>query len=353
MVIIIAVFIALLFAMNIGGSGAAASMGIVYGTGAIRSKRRTLIICSIAIFLGAAFGSRKVIETVGTGLIDVQLLNATSVVIILGSACTSLFIANMIGIPLSTSEVTVGAVIGLGFVYKSIYVESVLYIVLWWMITPLLAFLIVYGAILFYKKVRIKFPQPFRIKKQYIVLFVIIAGFLEALAAGMNNVANAVGPLVGAAMIPSSIAMGVGGLFIAIGAIVFGGKVLDTNGKKITKISIHDGLIVSLTSACITIIASICGIPIPMTQVTTSAIVGVGVANEGKVIFQQPIFKRIMIVWVVSPLISFFIAYYMVQIFVEQDMLSILLMTVFLLFVVTVWKMRTSIWKKEINKRSV
>src|SRR5699024_3388301 len=113
--------------------------------------------------------------------------------------------------------------------------------------------------------------------------------------------------------------------FIAIGAIVFGGKVLDTNGKKITKISIHDGLIVSLTSACITIIASICGIPIPMTQVTTSAIVGVGVANEGKVIFQQPIFKRIMIVWVVSPLISFFIAYYMVQIFVEQDMLSILL----------------------------
>lgn len=348
-----AVFIALLFAMNIGGSGAAATMGIVYGTGAIRSKRRTLIICSIGIFLGAAFGSRKVIETIGTGLIDVDLLNATSVVIILGSACTSLFIANMIGIPLSTSEVTVGAVIGFGFVYRSIYVESVVNIVLWWMITPLIAFLIVYVAILFYKKLIIKLPHKFHIKKQYIVLFVIFAGFLEALAAGMNNVANAVGPLVGAAMIPSSLAMGLGGVFIAIGAIVFGGKVLDTNGKKITKISIHDGLIVSLTSAGITIIASICGIPIPMTQVTTSAIVGVGVANEGKIIFQQPIFKRIMIVWILSPLLSFFIAYYMVQIFIEQDMLSILLMTAFLLFSVTIWKIKTSIWKKDMNKRSV
>src|SRR5699024_12315546 len=96
------------------------------------------------------------------------------------------------------------------------------------MITPLLAFLIVYGAILFYKKVRIKFPQPFRIKKQYIVLFVIIAGFLEALAAGMNNVANAVGPLVGEAMILSSIAMGVGGFVIVIGVMFIVGRGLDT-----------------------------------------------------------------------------------------------------------------------------
>ncbi len=38
MLIAIAFLVALFFAMNIGGSGAAASMGIAYGSGAVKHK---------------------------------------------------------------------------------------------------------------------------------------------------------------------------------------------------------------------------------------------------------------------------------------------------------------------------
>lgn len=353
MVIVIVLIIALFFAMNIGGSGAAATMGIVYGTGAIRSKKYSLIICSIGIFLGAAFGSQAVIKTIGTGLIQASMLTDVFVMIILASACISLFIANIIGIPLSTSEVTVGAVIGVGFIYQKVYVESLIYIVMWWIITPFIAFFSVYGMLILFQKLKQKKLISFRLKKQYLIYFVIIAGFLEAVSAGMNNVANAVGPLVGADLLSLEAAMVIGGLFIALGAISLGGKVLDTNGKKITKITLHDGMIISFTSATITIIASVFGVPIPMTQVTTSAIVGAGVANQGKKVFQQDIFKKIIIVWLVSPLISFLIAFFMVQLFVEKEIWLGILLALLSLGWVIARTMKNHKWKEKIKQRSV
>ncbi|MFL6516915.1 MAG: inorganic phosphate transporter, partial [Bacillus sp. (in: firmicutes)] len=48
---VIAVSIGLFFAVNIGASGAAASMGISYGAGVI-AKRKALALCAIAVFLG-------------------------------------------------------------------------------------------------------------------------------------------------------------------------------------------------------------------------------------------------------------------------------------------------------------
>ena len=353
MIIAIAIVIALFFAMNIGGSGAAATMGIVYGTGAIRSKKYTLIICSIGIILGATFGSKAVIKTIGTGLIQASMLTDIYVIIILSSACISLFIANLIGIPLSTSEVTVGAVIGVGFIYKKIYIKSLIYIVMWWIITPVIAFLVVYSILTLFHKFKKNNTISFRLKKQYLIFFVIIAGFLEAISAGMNNVANAVGPLVGADFLTVESAMILGGVFIALGAFTLGGKVLDTNGKKITKISLHDGMIISLTGATITIIASIYGIPIPMTQVTTSAIVGAGVANQGKQVFQQNIFKKIMMVWLVSPFISFLIALFLVQLLVEQAIFLGIILSALCILLMILWSVKNNKWKDKIKQRSV
>lgn len=347
MIVAIVILIALFFAMNIGGSGAAATMGIAYGTGAIRSKIITLMICALGIFLGVIFGSHEVIQTIGTGLIEASMLTDTYVAIILTSACISLLFANVIGIPLSTSEVTVGAIIGVGFIYQAIYVQSLLYIMMWWIITPLAAYFIVYSILTCWRVLRKKWPFTFRMSQRVLIMIVIIAGFLEAVSAGMNNVANAVGPLVGAGILSLEAAMFVGGVFIALGAVAFGGKVLVTNGKKITKLSLQDGIVISFTSAMITIIASLFGIPIPMTQVTTSAIVGAGVAKEGKVMLQQSIIQKIIIVWVLSPLISFLIAYSMVQLLIESHFfMSMALSMSFLYF----WYMKNGFVQKRLKQ---
>lgn len=58
----IAIGIALFFAANIGASGAAASMGVAYGSGAIKSARLALLLCAIGVLLGAVIGEGKLLK---------------------------------------------------------------------------------------------------------------------------------------------------------------------------------------------------------------------------------------------------------------------------------------------------
>ncbi len=114
-------------------------MGAAYGSGTLPNKRIALLLCAIAIFLGS-LGGGEVVKTIGSGIVPPSILQTELVVIVLAAATISLFAANVLGIPLSTSEVTVGAVVGAGIAYQSVYVGKLLWIVSFWLITPLAAF---------------------------------------------------------------------------------------------------------------------------------------------------------------------------------------------------------------------
>ncbi|HHY73576.1 MAG TPA: inorganic phosphate transporter [Bacillus bacterium] len=328
MILLYAAFIiALFFAMNIGASGAAASISIAYGSGAIASKRNALLLCGIAIFAGAVIGGSEVVKTIGTGIIPQTLLSNTIVLIILSSAALSLFIANILGIPLSTSEITVGSVVGVGVAYKALYINNILIIVSFWIVIPAIAFIlaITVGKIII--KLEKRFPGLKQAKAQKIIsVFVIIVGFFEAFSAGMNNVANAIGPLVGANLISIDKGTIIGGLFVALGAVFLGGKVLETNGKKITKFSLLEGGAISGTGASLVIISSIYGLPVPLTQVTSTAIMGIAVAQKGATQVQKNIIIKILKVWLVSPIFSLVISYGLVKLIVNLDIYAIVVL---------------------------
>jgi sulfate permease len=318
-----AVGIALFFAMNIGASGAAAAMGVAYGSGAIQRKRLALVLVAAGVFLGAWLGGGEVVKTLGSGIIPSSILNESLVLIILFSATFTLFCANLMGIPLSTSEVTVGSVVGVGIACEALYVNNVLVIVSFWLIVPIAAFLLAWGLGCGVRRLESLGPKwrgegsP-RWRKALIML-VIGAGFVEAFSAGMNNVANAVGPLVGAGML--SIGQGVlwGGLFVALGAVLLGGKVLETNGKKITRLSLLQGMTISGIGGTLVVICSLFGIPVPLTQITTTAILGIGSSSQGFQLWQKGIVLRILKVWLVSPLISLVVSFMLVKLFVEPS----------------------------------
>ncbi|MEI3614064.1 inorganic phosphate transporter [Pseudogracilibacillus sp. SO30301A] len=151
------------------------------------------------------------------------------------------------------------------------------------------------------------------------LLFVIGIGFLESFSAGMNNAANAVGLLVGAGVLSTSNGMLLGGIFAALGAMLLGGGTIETNGKKITALSLIQGVTVSITSTILVIVALLYGIPVPMTQITTSGIVGIGASQQGVNIFRRNIIKKIVAIWVVSPLLSLVIAYTFFKFIIEND----------------------------------
>jgi sulfate permease len=159
-----------------------------------------------------------------------------------------------------------------------------------------------------------------------LTVILIFAGFMEAFSAGMNNVANAVGPLVGAGLISVSKGIWIGGAFVALGAIFLGKKVLETNGKKITSYSKPEGILISGTGAGLVIVSSIFGLPVPLTQITSSAIIGLGMAKNGSEILHKHIVKKIIRIWIVSPLFSLAISYFLVKLFLESDIYSIVVL---------------------------
>ncbi|MNI01040.1 Sulfate permease CysP [compost metagenome] len=329
----VAIAIALFFAMNIGASGAAASMGVAYGSGAIKRKRIALLLVAVGVFLGAYFGGGEVVKTVGSGIVPSTLLTVELVIIILLSATVTLFCSNLMGIPLSTSEVTIGSVVGVGVAYKSLYVGHILVIVSFWVIIPAIAFVLAWLAGRFITNLErrdARWRGESGEWKRWLTLLVIAAGFLEAFSAGMNNVANAVGPLVGAGLMSTSNGVLWGGLFVSLGAIFLGGKVLETNGKKITNMSLLQGTTISGIGGLLVIIASIFGIPVPLTQVTTTAILAIGTAEHGFKLWQKGIIGKILKVWLVSPLLALVVSYTLVKVIIEPDVYVLLVLAALL-----------------------
>lgn len=322
---IVAILISFFFAMNIGASGAAASMGVAYGAGAITRPRNALILCSIGVILGAVIGGGEVVKTISEGIIPSSLITIKIVVIILFSATFSLFLANLLGIPLSTSEVTVGSVVGVGIAHQVLYVNNLLWIVMFWILIPIVAFGIAYFVIKMLHSFH--FTKKYTFEGKVVTIILIFAGFFEAFSAGMNNVANAVGPLVSANILTVSKGTIIGGAFVALGALLLGRRVLETNGKKITKFTKIEGILISGTGASLVTIASIFGIPVPLTQITSSSILGIGMAKNGsKITFQQRIVKNMLMVWLISPLISLTLSYFLVKLFIDNDIYTIIVL---------------------------
>jgi sulfate permease len=349
----IAIAISLFFAMNIGASGAAASMGIAYGSGAV-NKRIALIFVSIGVFLGAYLGGGEVVKTLGKGIIaDQSLLTVETVIVILIGATLTLFASNLLAVPLSTSEVTVGSIVGVGVAFQSLLVKNILVIVSFWIIVPIAAFLIAlisgYGIKYLEKKNPNLAGKGTGLWRKVLIVTVTGAGVFEAFSAGMNNVANAVGPLVGAGLLSADSGLLWGGIFVALGAILLGGRVLDTNGKKITRLSLLQGTTISTTGGALVTLASLYGLPVPLTQVTTTAILGIGVVNQGFKIFQRGTIGKILKVWLVSPLLSMVVSYGLIKIFIEPQVYHLIILLALLISVVGLYSLYKSVLDEKRN----
>lgn len=305
--------IALFFAMNIGASGTAASMGSAYGAGAV-NKRVALALVAAGTLTGAGLGGGKVVQTISGGLIPATEVTPGLAVIILATASVTLFVANLRGIPLSTSEVTVGALVGVGLARGVLLADRLPVILIAWAALPFLAFTIaaLLGRLLrgtrgWNPKTADRRPGSSR----FLAAGLVAAGTYEAVAAGMNNVANAVGPLVGAGLLALPTAQWLGGAFVGLGALALGGRVLETNGKKITELTLLGGTVVSGTTGSLVILASWLGLPVPLTQATTAAIMGVAFSRSGVGALRSKIILNIIEVWVLSPLLSLVGAYFL------------------------------------------
>jgi len=337
--LLIPLLVAFFLALNMGGSGTSPSFSAAYGANIIR---RGLIpgLFGIMVFLGAILAGKATATTIGKDIIDPLMMNHYLVSIILFSVGISLLLANLLGIPQSTSQSTVMALSGAAVYFnvlntKKLFIE----IIPTWFVTPVASFIIclLIGKYI-YKPIRRKgyFTYKNISKHPVIKTLIIMMALYVSFSIGANNVANASGPI--ASMVINELQIkpaGDGFILImllctfiiapgfGIGSSIFGKKILENTGKGIVLFGPVEAIIISFVTATILLLVSVTrGIPTSLVQLNTAGIIGIGVAKLGyRNIFKKTEVNRFFLVWLIAPVIAFFLSFLLTSLFYHRGLI--------------------------------
>jgi len=294
-----------------GGGNFAASFAAAYG-GKIITKKRAQILFAIFVFLGAILLGRPVAGTLENRIIPSEFINLEVVVIILISATVSLFIANLLHVPQSTSLVTVGSILGVGLYFGSIYTKTFLYLIPFWIFLPLIGYVLTYilGKFIYPpRKSNFWIYERLVNHTERLKAFVIIASCYNAFSVGANNVANAVGPLAGADIISKSLGLALIAPIFGLGSLVFH-QSLKTTGEKIVPLGLLTATIICLVTGTLMITASLLGVPQSFVMIKVASVFAIsGLKNGHKLTFANPVTKKTYLTWIITPVIAAIISF--------------------------------------------
>jgi sulfate permease len=320
--------IAMFLAITMGGSGTGPAFSAAYGANAIR---KSLIpgLFGIMVFLGAIIAGKGTASTLGKDLFPAEMMSFEIVSIILFSVAISLLLANLAGIPQSTSQSTVLSVTAAALYFDKFNSQKLLYeIVPTWFILPIISFIISYlvGKYI-YRPMRrrgltMSRSSNLNLNPVWNTLILIMSLYV-AFSIGANNVANAAGPI--ASMTANELDISIDKNFtlimilatlivapnFGIGSSIFGHKIVKNTGKEIFLFGKFEAVIIAFVSASLLLIASIFkGIPTSLVQLNVAAIIGIGVAKLGpKNIFLKTQVRKFFLVWLIAPIIAFSLTY--------------------------------------------
>jgi sulfate permease len=325
---VIPFIIGLFLAITMGGSGTGPAFSAAYGSGVLK-KSAIAGLFGIMVFLGAIIAGKQTATTIGKGLINPEMMNLALVSIILFSVAISLLIANVAGIPQSTSQSTVLAVMAAATYFDQgnphkLFTE----IIPAWFILPVIAYFISYlmGKYI-YRPMRrrgLTISRSSNVNRKPVLNAIIVfMSLYVAFSIGANNVANAAGPIASMTANELGIVDQKGfnllltfSVFMiapafGIGSSIFGTKILKNTGKEIVLFGKFEAIIISFVSASLLLLASVTkGIPTSLVQLNVAAILGIGVAKLGpRNIFMKTEVRKFFLMWLIAPAIAFSLCY--------------------------------------------
>jgi phosphate/sulfate permease len=140
-------------------------------------------------------------------------------------------------------------------------------------------------------------------------LIPLAACVLIAFGIGSNDTSNALGICIGCGIIRLQKALLLFGCFVVLGVVLQGQKVMQTVGKNLVDVNLPIMSIALSVSAVLIILSNWKKLPLSTHQVIIGSLVGAGVAAGVAVSFLSLI--KIVISWIISPLVAFFSALFL------------------------------------------
>ena len=315
----------------LGANDAANIFGTAVGTGMVRFTTAA-IVASIFVILGAVISGAGASHTLG----KLGAINALpgAFMAALAAAVTVYWMTKR-GLPVSTSQAVVGAIVGWNiFSGKPTDSETLSKILLTWVACPVIAGFIAVPLFLLARRVISRAKLHLIRLDAYTRFALIAAGAFGAYSLGANNIANVMGVFVSSSPFTDfeiSSAMGgsyvftsiqqlflLGAMAIAVGIFTFSKKVMMTVGQDIVSLSpISAWVVVTAHSIVLFLFASqglesflsghglptIPLVPVSSSQAVIGAIVGIGVFT-GSTNIRWRVLGSIGFGWVLTPFIA-------------------------------------------------
>ena len=257
------------------------------------------MIAAIFILLGALVEGESGIKT----LQNLTPFTSHQAIVASVAAAVTVTLMTLLGLPVSTSQAVVGAILGIGLLNRQLNFTELGKVVVCWLGTPVGG--IVLGIIVYKVLAAIGNSMNLNIfqSDMLLKLCLILAGSYGAYALGANNVANVTAVFVGAGMLSLSAATLIGGLSIALGVLTFSRGVMETVGKKLVRLDPFSALVVVLAEAITVHIYALIGVPVSTSQAVIGAVLGVGIIKGVNTIRRRTL-VNIFLAWFITPFVA-------------------------------------------------
>ena len=327
----------------LGANDAANVFGTAVGTRMV-SWRNAAIICSIFVILGAVISGAGTSQTLGKLGAITALPGAFMTAL---SAGFSVFVMTKSGLPVSTSQAIVGAIIGWNFFSNQATDTSTLAKILsTWIICPLLAAVIAIVILKVSKYFGRKMNLSLIRLDAYKRIALIFAGALGAYSLGANNIANVIGvfipvqPLaelkIGSFSFSSTQQLFLlGGLAIALGVCTYSKKVMLTVGSDLGQLSSTSALVAVISHSIVLFLFASQGleallsryglptiplVPVSSSQAVVGAIFGISIL-QGITSVKWNVLGKIIAGWIVTPIFAGIVCF--IGLFFLQNVFSL------------------------------
>lgn len=287
-----------LMGWSLGANDAANIFGPMVASGAVRF-RFAAVISSLCILLGAvAIGSRG-FDTYGA-IASQTLLSSFLVMLAAGLTVT---LMTFLGLPVSSTQAVVGALIGSGLVFGGVTFGPLVKILISWVLTPIGGLIAAYVPY----RLLVAFPHalPSRLigRSRVLRIALVLVMCYSAFSLGANNVANVTGVYVGAGLLSPLGAALLGAASIGLGILTFSGRVIRTVGNRIVALDPASALVVVLAEAITLNVYALIGVPVSASQAVVGAVLGIGLV-KGVSTVDTRVLRRVLFGWVGTPTLA-------------------------------------------------
>ncbi|MCJ7449500.1 MAG: inorganic phosphate transporter [Bacteroidales bacterium] len=267
-------------------------------------------------FIAFMFFPMKVAHTMGSGVVEPDIINLN----VIGAALIAAIVWNLItwwwGLPSSSSHTLVGGLIGAAVAssgFSSVISSGVILIVMFIFIAPLMGMVFSFFLSSLIMWIFRRVP-PFSVDKWF-RRFQIVSASAFSLGHGGNDAQKSMG-IIWLAMILSGLITKETDIplwvklscqaAIALGTMFGGWRIVKTMGQKITKLKPFEGFCAETAGSLTLFAATYWGIPVSTTHTITGAIIGVG-ARKGASAVKWGVTTKIFWAWILTIPISGFI----------------------------------------------